>query len=269
MSSDDSLSGSKRQLSRQCQLKEKVDNVLQLLNEHDDEGRSLPEELTVDDVGRTVLRRANGEDLAWVDNLFGSSKSSKQSSVGLRPLSILNSDKGSASPAHRMWSSSTIILLLCRAIAPHEEPPLGCAVLTLGFSMQKGKVLRLAEIASEPHLPRERFIECLLSFANCMKCYLDTSLTLEPPLLSVCKESTASILSSHLPSLKMTFREPRNQKTMIRKLSRPLLEESLVEPPLQSVQEEEGSCFEESDSSQQNRKKEKAHDKPSKRSRFE
>jgi hypothetical protein len=269
MSSDDSLSGSKRQLSRQCQLKEKVDNVLQLLNEHDEEGRSLPEELTVDDVGRTVLRRANGEDLAWVDKLFGSSKSSKQSSVGLRPLSILNSDKGSASPAHRMWSSSTIILLLCRAIAPHEEPPLGCAVLTLGFSMQKGKVLRLAEIASEPHLPRERFIECLSSFANCMKCHLDTSLTLEPPLLSVCKESTASILSSHLPSLKMTFREPRNQKTMIRKLSRPLLEESLVEPPLQSVQEEEGSCFEESDSSQQNRKKEKAHDKPSKRSRFE
>ena len=267
LSSDDS--GSKRQLSRQCQLKEKVDNVLQLLNEHDDEGRSLPEELTVADVGRTVLRRANGEDLVWVDKLFGSSKPSKPSFVGLRPLSILNTDKGSASPAHRLWSSSTIILLLCRAIAPHEEPPLGCAVLTLGFSMQKGKVLRLAEIASEPHLPRERFIECLLSFADCMNCYLDTSLTLESSLLPVRLDSTGTILTSHLPSLKRTFHEPRNQKKMTRKLSRPLLEETLVEPALQSVKEEEGSCFEESDASQQNRKKDKTHDKPSKRSRFE
>ncbi|KAL3909467.1 MAG: hypothetical protein SGARI_002582, partial [Bacillariaceae sp.] len=47
------LSGHIRQLSRQQQLEERVTSVLQLLNEHDGGGRSRPEELTVDDVGRT------------------------------------------------------------------------------------------------------------------------------------------------------------------------------------------------------------------------
>jgi hypothetical protein len=268
-SGDDS--GSIRQLSRQVQLEERVDNALQLLNEHDDEGRSLPEQLTVDDVGRTVLRRANAEDSLWIDKLFGSSKSSIRISMGLRPRSILSTDKGSVSQAHRSWSSSTIILLLCRAIAPHEDPPLGCAVLTVGFSMQKGKLLRVAEIASEPHLPRERFMECLLSFANCMACHLDSTSTLEPPYISLQKDFTGHILASNLPLLKKTFYEAKNQKTVIRRLSKPHQEEeALVEPSLQSVQEEEGDCLEESDSSlQQNRNKEKGQDKPSKRSRFE
>ena len=38
--------------------------------------------------------------------------------------------------------------------------------------MTKGKTLRIAEIGFEPHLPRERFIECLENFAVNMKCTL-------------------------------------------------------------------------------------------------
>jgi hypothetical protein len=42
-----------RQLSRQQQLEDQLMKALQQLNEHDEEGRVLPDEITVDDVGRT------------------------------------------------------------------------------------------------------------------------------------------------------------------------------------------------------------------------
>ena len=169
-----------RQLSRQKQLVDKVDATLQTLNEHDDEGRSLPDEVTVDDVGRTVLRRAGPEDVYWIERLFCNSAKSQSGSYDpmLSPLSVLlmssqEERSRSGKDSSRLWSSSTIILLLCRAIAPYEDPPLGCAVLTLGFAMQRGRVLRIAQIASEPHLPKERFIECLQSFASCMDYHLE------------------------------------------------------------------------------------------------
>jgi len=262
------------QLSRQQQLEEKINAALQLLNEHDEEGRSLPEEgLGADDVGRTVLRRASTDDMCWVEKFFGSS-SSHSIFKSRGPVNVLGYDKGSSSTALRLWSSSTIILLLCRAIAPHEDPPLGCAVLTLGFSMQKGKMLRLAQIASEPHLPKERFIECLLSFADCMGCSLETSLALEPSFTSLQKGCLGQILGSHLRSLKETTGEKEFSANSAlnpsnKKMPRPL-EETIVQPSLQSVKEED-DCVEDSDSSQQNMKIPKGLDKPtrSKRSRFE
>ena len=55
-----------RSLNRQKQLDERVDAALQMLNEVDDAGRSLPEELNSNDVGRTVLRRAEIEDAVWI-----------------------------------------------------------------------------------------------------------------------------------------------------------------------------------------------------------
>ena len=48
-------SGLARQLSRQTQLDDRITAALQKLNEQDDEGRSLPGELTADDVGRTMV----------------------------------------------------------------------------------------------------------------------------------------------------------------------------------------------------------------------
>jgi hypothetical protein len=179
--------GIARQLSRQKQLDDRIAFALQQLNERDEEGRCLPDELTVDDVGRTVLRKATAEDIEWIEKLLGSKHELKQASSSSRsslvsscmsPVSVLGKDRHNISSndtgslALRLWSSSTIVLLLCRAIAPFEDPPLGCAVLTLGFSMEKGRLLRIAQIASEPHLPRERFIECLQSFANCISCSL-------------------------------------------------------------------------------------------------
>ena len=152
-----------RQLSRQKQLEEMVDKALQALNEHDEEGRPLPDELTADDVGLTVLRRATPEDTGRIRKLLSNSlPGSKRDASALSPVQ----DDGTL--ALRLWGANTFVLLLCRAIAAFEDPPLGCAVLTLGFSMQKGRLLRIAQIGSEPHLPRERFLELLENFAVSM-----------------------------------------------------------------------------------------------------
>jgi hypothetical protein len=168
-----------RRQSRHKQWDAKISAALQKLYEHDDEGRSLPEEelLTVDDVvGRTILRRATADDFHWISKLLDVDvpPTSPLSALGShREISDEAAD-GFGSAAATLWSTSAIILLLCRAIAPYDDPPLGCAVLTLGFSMERGRTLLVSQIGSRPHLPRERFIECLQAFASCMKCALES-----------------------------------------------------------------------------------------------
>ena len=261
-----------RQLSRQQQLEERIDVALQKLNEHDEEGRSLPEELTVDDVGRTVLRKASGDDEYWVEKLFGTKKSSHAddfADLSLSSVTISASDKE---------PSSTIVLLLCRAF--HEDPPLGCAVLTLGFSMQKGKILRIAQIASYSHQPKERFIETLSEFAKYMGCYLISS----PPKSSYTtlrKDCIQQILNPpHLESLRqpLPLKEEEEEEVHLRhKMNRddsaelpPPLDETFVSKTCLQPVEEEVEGVEESDSSTPNNdKQEKRREKPSKRSRFE
>lgn len=251
-----------RQLSRQQQLEEETDLALQKLNEQDDEGRSLPEELTADDVGRTVLRRARANDTVWVEKLFRT-KTRFQPTCDSSPLfeTVLVSNKEPSSRSMRLWSSSTIVLLLCRAIAPHEDPPLGCAFLTVGFSLQKGKTLRIAQIASKSHQPRERFIETLSLFAKNMDCSLITS----PP-----RSSFATLDRGRIQSiLDSPSHSPRKDGSKQNTVEAPIPREgSLVKPSLQAVQEEvEG--LDESDSSSAITKKEKRREKPSKRSRFQ
>ncbi|OEU18872.1 hypothetical protein FRACYDRAFT_237154 [Fragilariopsis cylindrus CCMP1102] len=259
-----------RQLSRQQQLEERIDVALQTLNEHDEEGRSLPEELTVDDVGRTVLRKASGDDEYWVEKLFGTKKSSHAddfADLSLSSVTISASDKE---------PSSTIVLLLCRAF--HEDPPLGCAVLTLGFSMQKGKILRIAQIASYSHQPKERFIETLSEFAKYMGCYLISS----PPKSSYTtlrKDCIQQILNPpHLESLRQPLPLKEEEEVHLRhKMNRddsaelpPPLDETFVSKTCLQPVEEEVEGVEESDSSTPNNdKQEKRREKPSKRSRFE
>jgi hypothetical protein len=263
-----------RQWSRQKQLDDRLALALQTLNEHDEEGRSLPDELTVDDVGRTVLRKASPEDIGWIEKLLGGSNSTLSTPVSvLGQMEKTAKDSTPSSLALRLWSSSTIVLLLCRAIAPYEDPPLGCAVLTLGFSMQKGKLLRIAQIASEPHLPRERFIECLQSFATCMTCSLDTSMTNPKTLLQLKRDDLETIVDSHLtPATKSTATENNGEseeevrQSVVHEMGRDSSE--IVSRHLQSVLEEsEGG--EESETGKDKRNAKKEQDKPSKRSRVE
>mmetsp|Transcript_33902 Transcript_33902/g.38739 ORF Transcript_33902/g.38739 Transcript_33902/m.38739 type:complete len:1056 (+) Transcript_33902:61-3228(+) len=274
---NDNIVASKvRQLSRQQQLEENIDAALQKLNEHDEDGRSLPEELTVDDVGRTVIRRARVDDIYWVNKLFGTQKSPYvHDSIDLSPLSVIvsASDKEPFSVPLRLWSSSTIVLLLCRAF--HEDPPLGCAVLTLGFSMQKGKILRIAQIASKPHQPRERFIETLSDFSKYMGCFLISS-SPKSSYKTLRKDSIQKILNPKLESMNQPLQlkeEVRHRYEIHRDKNRELaspLDETLVnKTSLQSVQEEDEGVEESDASTQNNELKGKRRDKPSKRSRVE
>ena len=179
---------SKRPNSRQKQLEDIVESALQQQGAF-----GVDDDVNDEDVGRTVLRMGEASDLKWIYKLLTDSSPfvgrpgshQKQAKVGLPgPFSVLQlkpaevvsyKDDGIAKSnvSSRLWGPVTIILLLCRAIAPLDEPPLGCSILTVGFSMTKGKILRVAEIGFEPHLPRERFIECLEKFAANMNCTLE------------------------------------------------------------------------------------------------
>jgi len=251
-----------RQVSRQKQVEAMVESALQRLNDRDEEGRSLPEALTDDDVGRTVLRKAEPEDLPRIKKLISqdTTTQSNKAQHSMGPISAL-ADKGDdADLASRMWSSSSIVLLLCRAITAYEEPPLGCAVLTLGFSMKQGRLLRLAEIANEPHLPRERFIECLHDFAGCMNWALEVAMS-KAGETRLTESDLRTILRSHVKVPQEIRAQSSTDAAVLEDIPESI---KRVSSPLQSVREEsEGS----DSSSVEKRAAGKRTNKPSKRSR--
>eukprot|EP00980_Cylindrotheca_fusiformis_P022259 scaffold9159_cov121-Cylindrotheca_fusiformis.AAC.1 len=260
-----------RQHSRHKQLDEIINSSLQKLNEHDEDGRSRPDELTVDDVGRTVLRQATTGDGHWIVKLLEgnvASHSPVSTLGGLVKDSQMSSKKIGIDP-FPLWSSSTIVLLLCRAIAPYEDPPLGFAAMTLGFSMERGRTLRVAQIASESHLPRERFIEVLQSFACQMYCSLEVPFEDTRALATIRGDDIGEILYSHLlfpPEFNQFFGQ-----TTTGCLSTECEEEPLGFQ-LQAVQEETEELEENCSGPEfavEKRNAKKAPDKPSKRSRVQ
>lgn len=153
---DDRISNAFQKLTRQRQLISVAQAALQKFNDQDEQGRSLPEEITENDVGRTVLRLADPQDLLLIKRLF---RAEENEEVSTDKLVIL-------------WSMpSCFCLLLCRAIAAYEDPPLGCAILTFGFS-EGNRIVRICGMASESHLPNERFVECLRDFSVALNCRL-------------------------------------------------------------------------------------------------
>ena len=96
--------------------------------------------MTVDDVGCTVLWRAGPEDVVWFEKLLANNRES-QTSTSATTTTTANGKQwrmgylNHPTSAVLLGHPSIIALLLCRAISPHEDPPLGCAVLTLGFSI--------------------------------------------------------------------------------------------------------------------------------------
>jgi hypothetical protein len=193
---DDPASSAFQKLSRQRQLISMLQGALQKFNDLDEDGRSLPEEITENDVGRTVLRLADPQDLAFIKRLC-QGREDEVEMLTTEQLAVL-------------WTMpNCFCLLLCRAIAAYEDPPLGCVVLTIGFSGSR-KILRVCVMASESHLPDERFIECLRGFGTTMDCDLQIGVDCEevngPALLrsyvNKRKQNKKSIFSSQLQSVR-------------------------------------------------------------------
>ena len=188
--------------SRRQQLEEKVNAALQKLNDHDEEGRLR----LSDDVGKTILRTAQiPGDVHWLQSLL-KKPLRKGNSTDQLHRSIFGHEKDTV-------PGMTIALLLCRAIDPYDDPPLGCAVLSIGFSLEKGKLLRIADISSEDHLPKERFLECLESFASYMDCVLEHSST--PPPVSSAKPNSkeSNVAVCHSTDLRCIFHGYLNPRT--------------------------------------------------------
>lgn len=257
-----------QQLGRQNQIDSLVESALTTLNENDEEGRSVSSKLSHDDVGRTVLRRAYPDDLPSIKNLFmnqGRRTSCPYSNRLVNdndPHSVISWLRSSSSPP------PCVVLLLCRAIAAYEDPPLGCAVLSIGFSMENGRHIRLDEISSEPHLPKERFVECLQDFASCMKCTLCTD-AMDSPKTNSLKRNAMSLLSidfegiikSHIDQTSFSVPVERNGTVEV-------FQKGVV--PLHSVKEESEDS-DESSGADRRTSMSKQHEgiKRSKRSRFE
>lgn len=139
--------------SKRRKYSDEFERALLLFNRKD----GTPDEC--DDVGRTILRRAESADWPRILKLFSENPCDAV-------ISSSSPADGSEAPVQR----SRVALLLCRAIAAYEDPPLGCAVI----SKDADDRLSLVQMVTEHHLPEERFLECLESFSKCMDCSLES-----------------------------------------------------------------------------------------------
>lgn len=221
-----------------------VEIALQNYNDHDEEGRCLPDELTADDVGRTILRKATDVDLPNIVRLFelnaeafGNIQQVHNSETASAPDEPVACEKlASHDPlAAPLKSTTSIVLLLCRAITPFNDPPLGCAILTRGFSTQEGCNWRVTAIANEPHVPPERFIECIETFAKHMDCVLEPFLCKSQTDAFKSKSTTQASalhsLASHFGSSRVEHEDDDNR-------DRPPSSLQQLSSHLQSVAEE-------------------------------
>lgn len=124
--------------------------------------------------------------------------------------------------------------------------------------MDRGRLLNVTKLASEPHLPKERFIECLEDFAGAMKCTLNVGGGHghdHDEVLST--KDLRMIVTAHL--------HPKGHRRSAGTCSSGV-DSSIkrISSPLQSVLEES----EVSESSSVEKRPTKRSNKPSKRSRF-
>jgi len=198
-----------------------VDAALQSLQELDEEG--LPwaaRDLSFDDVGKIILRRAMCDDADHVHALLNRNGmastmlakrnqfSTTDESVGDAEIdgpvpseNIFIDNAGKELQQHQLGNNATI-LVLSRAVAL-QDPPLGCAILTLNTSSsdsEVGRNLALCRLGHEKHLPRERFIECLETFARNVQCTLNDTCDLGASSLLLATSDDIKTYLSQSPS---------------------------------------------------------------------
>lgn len=160
--------------NRRKLFEELIERSLQQVNEAVDEKKLSY--LKEEDLSKTVLRRANIGDIQYIDKLRSKSSNTPIYSPKSLPQSsskVAESALDLLSAVNDPFGDNSVVLMLSRAIASSDEPPLGYAVLTRTFSLQKGNVLVVSEFENEVHFPRERLVECLEEFGETMKCKVE------------------------------------------------------------------------------------------------
>jgi hypothetical protein len=186
--------GNELHKSKQKELGEAIDSAIQIFNDFDDEGKAPY--FNEDDFSKTVLRRATMEDIGAIERLLTKDDDGKRQLSKVAPYNIssrsgplsvigetvkpcmgecLDQDPDTSPTASQLWGSYTVVLLLSRAVALPDEPPLGLAIVSLEVSSEKGRTLRIADIANEVHFPRERLIECIENLGKIMKVHVEHS----------------------------------------------------------------------------------------------
>lgn len=180
--------------SEQKELEEVIDSGIQTFNHFEDEGKAPY--FDEDDFSKTVLRRATVDDIGAIERLLTKDDDGKRQLSKVAPhnslsrseaLSIigenmksclsecLDGDLDISAIASHLWGSYSVVLLLSRAIALPDEPPLGLAVVSPENSSEKGRTLRIVDVANEIHFPRERLIECIENLGKIMKFHVEQS----------------------------------------------------------------------------------------------
>ena len=135
---------------RQQYFEELFDIAIQRLNDtEDDHGLCMTDEFKL---GQIILRRASVDNSKSIQRLLSKTKPTNENAEN----STLYNDV-----ARVLWGCQSVVVLIVRAVATYDEPPLGFAILTLGLSTSQGRAFRLSQIAHEEHFPRERFDEIL------------------------------------------------------------------------------------------------------------
>ena len=160
-------SSSFKNVAQKLEVLEKiVEGALGML-ELDEEGRASCQNSSLeDDIGRIILRRATYHDYGRIKCLLLGSDENVDLS-DRHPVSLIHPDNDKRIFAREIWGNS-VVVVLTRAIFNEDETPLGCAILTIGFSLSRGRVLNISKIYHADHLPRERFVECLSRFSTIM-----------------------------------------------------------------------------------------------------
>lgn len=159
---------------RRKHFEELIERSLQQVNEAVDEKKLSY--LKEEDLSKTILRRANIGDVQYIDKLRSKSSKTQIYSPKSKPQAsskVAESAMDLLSAVNDQFGDNSVVLMLSRAIASSDEPPLGYAVLTRTFSLQKGNLLVVSEFENEVHFPRERLVECLEEFGEKMKCKVE------------------------------------------------------------------------------------------------
>ena len=220
-----------------------VDEALYELHLQEDEVKASSGCVEENELGKTVLRRASIEDCKTVENLFGKTRSSKKdqdSSTLLTHISgdsvdstkISNANKNSSRLRNisSIWNQDVVILLLYRS-----EEALGCAILSLGFSLEYGRTLRISDLFHKEHYPKERFVDCLRSLAQIMKYKLEDRTIIKSKDVVLSRDFLKNFIEKQLAPIDSAETERKNQDDQINS------KQELHRKPLQAVKEEDES----------------------------